>query len=146
MAAKKVKIEANMGEGFKVECLAGNHTVYIDQPTSTGGENSGPTPLEYLFISLAGCFCAIGRIIANQQRIQLRGMKVMVDGELDTDGLLGTNTKTRVGFSEITVLVGIDADLSGEEKEQFLSEIEKRCPVSDNISNSTKVEAKLSEV
>jgi putative redox protein len=139
MAAKKVQVEVKQGTGFKTECRAGNHTVVIDQPVAAGGTDAGPTPLDYQLIALGGCMAAIGRIIANQRRLPIRGISVTVAGELDTDRLLGKTVQSRGGFSEIKATVDIDADLSREEKERLLREIEERCPVSDNLKNATPV-------
>lgn len=136
---KKVEIRATMGAGMKIECRAGQHVVLIDQPKSGGGTDTGPTPLEYLFCALAGCIGSIGRIVAHQKKITLRGMEVTVAGELDTDTLLGKAKQNRAGFSGITVRVKIDADLTAEQKVEFLREVDERCPVSDNLRQVTRV-------
>lgn len=134
---KHVAVEAHLGERFKIESRIGNHTLFVDQPKTGGGEDAGPTPLEYLFLSLAGCIATIARIAAKQKRITLRGMDVKVEGELDVEGLMGRSADGHSGFSGITVRVKLDADLSQAEKEAFLHEVDKRCPVSDNLHNVT---------
>lgn len=136
---KHVAVEAHLGERFKIESKIGNHTVIVDQPKTGGGEDAGPTPLEYFFLSLAGCIATIARIAAKQKRIALRAMDVTVEGALDVDGLLGRNPDAQSGFSGITVKVKMDADMSKEEKEAFLHEVDRRCPVSDNIHKATRV-------
>lgn len=143
MGVKKVEIQASMGKGFRVDCKAGSHTFSVDQPAAMGGTDTGPTPLEYLFGALAGCFCAVARIIAAQRRIDLKEIEIKIEGELDTDGLLGKSPDVRTGFNNIQISAKLDADLSQEEKQKFLHEVELRCPVSDNISNSTPVGVKL---
>lgn len=140
---KEIKIIARIEEGFKTECKTREHSVIIDQPEAAGGENAGPSPLEYLFFSLAGCISAIGRIIANQQKLPLNGMDIEISGELNTAGLLGKETGDRIGFQNINASVKIDADMSKKEKEEFLAEIDSRCPISDNIANETPVNFKL---
>lgn len=136
---KHVRVEAHMGERFKIESRIGNHTVVVDQPKTAGGEDAGPTPLEYFFLSLAGCVGTIARIAAKQKRIALRSMDVRVDGDLDVEGLMGRNPEAPVGFSGVTVTVKMDADLSPEEKEAFLREVDRRCPVSVNIHDATSI-------
>jgi putative redox protein len=136
-AVKPVQVEARLGERFKIESQIRDHRLYVDQPKTGGGEDAGPTPLEYLFLSLAGCIATVARIVAKQQRITLRGMEVKVEGELDLEALLGRNPEVRSGFRGITVTARIDADLSREEKEKFLHEVDRRCPVSDNLQNVT---------
>jgi putative redox protein len=51
----------------------------------------------------------------------------------------------RAGFTSFNAQVKIDADLTKEEKEAFLEEVDKRCPVSDNLMNITPVSVKLAE-
>jgi len=136
---KKVEIRATMGAGMRIECRAGQHTVLIDQPKSGGGTDTGPTPLEYMFCALAGCIGSIARIAAYQKKIALRGMEVTVEGELDVDTLLGKSKQNRAGFPGITVRAKIDADLTDEQKREFLKEVDERCPVSDNLRQLTTV-------
>ena len=139
MPAKTVQVEIKQGSGFKTECRAGKHVVVIDQPAPAGGTDAGPTPLDVQLMALGGCVAAIGRIIANQRKLDVRGIEVTVEGEIDTDGLLGKPTNKRVGFSAITARVKIDADIPAAEKEKLLHEIDERCPISENIKNTTTV-------
>ncbi len=143
MSVKKVQVEIKQGAGFKTECSAGKHMIVIDQPVPSGGTDAGPTPLEVQLMALGGCVAAIGRIIANQRKIALRGIEISIEGELDTDRLLGKPSDKRAGFSSITARVKIDADLSLVEKEAFLREIDERCPVSDNLAQVTPVSIML---
>ena len=138
-ALKKVQVEARMGDKFKIESKIRDHVVYVDQPKSGGGEDAGPTPLEYLFLSLAGCIASIARIMANQQKINLRSMTVTVEGELDVETLLGKSRQSRAGFQGVKVIVRVDADMSLEEKKKFLHDVDSRCPVSDNLKDKTPV-------
>ena len=139
MPAKKIQVEIKQGAGFRTECKVGKHTVIIDQPTPAGGTDAGPTPLDVQLIALGGCVAAIGRIIANQRKLAVRGIEVTVEGDIDTDGLLGKPTQQRIGFNAITARVKIDADMSPAEKEQFLHDIDARCPISENLQNATPV-------
>jgi putative redox protein len=142
---KKVQVEAKSEEKFKTESRIRGHLLYVDQPQAGGGEDAGPTPLEYLFLSLAGCVATIARIVANQRKIELRGLEVRVEGELDVETLRGKSEENRAGFTAIKIFTKIDADMTREEKEKFLQEIDRRCPVSDNIRNGTPVSYEVME-
>jgi putative redox protein len=140
MGIKTVTVKTKMGPGMKVEGLAGNHTVYIDQPAAAGGTDAGPTPLEYYQLALAGCISSIARIVAKQKAINVRGIEVTVSGELDVDVLLGKNQSNRSGFQRLVLTVDLDADLNPAQKKEFLEEVERRCPVSENTTNPTEVQ------
>lgn len=140
---KTVQVEATLQEKFKIETRIRNHVAYIDQPVAGGGTDAGPTPLEYFLMSLAGCLASVARIIAHQKKIQLRALSLSVEGDLDLDVLVGKNQVNRPGFRDIKVKVKLDADLSPAEKVAFLEEVERRCPVSDNIAKGTPVSVRL---
>jgi putative redox protein len=140
MPIKKICVDAAQIDGFKIETKSRQHIAYVDQPTTAGGVDSGPTPLEYFFISLAGCVVTIGHIVAKQRHLPVRKIETHIEGELDTDVFMGKNAVTRAGFSGIKVVVKIDGDMSQEEKELFIRDVDARCPISDNIHNLTPVE------
>jgi uncharacterized OsmC-like protein len=140
MPEKTVSINAKLLEGFKIEVKSRQFISIVDQPPAGGGTDAGPTPLDYLFVSLAGCVATIGRIIAKQKRLPVRGIEVQVEGDIDTDVLMGKRDDVRAGFSRIRVTTSIDADMTREEKEQFVREIDARCPISDNILNTSSIE------
>ena len=138
MATSTIKLSAKMGAGFKTDVKCSTDLV-IDQPVAMGGEGLGPNPIEVFLASLPACLCAIGRIIANQERLDVKSIEVEVEGDLDKDFLLGKTEEGRAGFTEIRATVTIDADMSNEEKEAFLHKITKRCPIADNMINTTLV-------
>ena len=139
MGSKTISVTANMAEGWAITADIRDHKVVIDQPQASGGTNEGPTPLEFFLFSLAGCIGTIGRIAASQQKIELRGMEVKVDADLNPMGLMGKATDDRVGFQQVRVEAAIDADLSDAEKKAFLDAICDRCPLHDNIKLATEV-------
>ena len=139
MAVKTVKVESVLDAKFKLESTIHGHRVFVDQPANAGGTDTGPTPLDYLLIALAGCIGSVGRIVAMQKRIALRGMKITAEGDINVDGLLGKPTDDPIGFKEIRVSADIDADMTAEEKETFIHEVDARCPVSSSLLNRTPV-------
>jgi uncharacterized OsmC-like protein len=142
---KTVQVNMSLGPKFEMEGRVRGHTLRVDQPATSGGEDKGPTPLEYFFVSLAGCLGTLGRIVANQRRLSLRSMEVQIQGPLDVEVLLGKGSEGRVGFQEIKALVKIDGDMTPDEKREFVHEIDRRCPISDNISAATPLSVELVE-
>lgn len=140
MALKTVSVDAAQIDGFKIEVKSRQHVSIVDQPVAGGGVDAGPTPLEYLFVSLAGCIVTIGTIVARQQRLPVRKIEVHVEGELELDVLMGKPSNARAGFNGIRVHTKIDADMTQEEKERFIHEVDARCPISDNIAQLTQLD------
>ena len=142
MASTTMKLKTRVEKGFRTVVTTAKHEFVIDQP-KPGSIDEAPNPLEYFLASIGGCICAIGRIIANQQRIKLKSIDANVSGEIDKDFLLGVTEEGRAGFTNIVAEVTIDADMTQEEKEVFVKQIQKRCPVADNILNSSNLQCKV---
>ena len=136
---KTVSINAVGGEGFLINVAARDFNLVVDQPPASGGKDLGANPLEYALASLGACMVTIGKIIAKQERIDLRGMSCKVDGDIETAVLMGKTTEPRAGFVDIRMEIDIDADMTAEEKLDFVKRIEARCPISDGYSNTSNV-------
>ena len=134
---KTVKVTANGPDGWVVTTHAGKHVSLIDQPEAMGGTDSGPSPLDYIFVALGGCLVTIAKIVAGQKKIDLRGVEVDVSGDINLAVLRGQEKDQRAGFQNINVAIKVDADMTKEEKEAFVKEVDQRCPVSENLMNST---------
>ena len=144
MAISTMSVKGKMGEGFKTE-IECSHPFVIDQPKGMGGNDEGPNPMEIFLASLPACICAIGRIISNQKRLHVRRIDATVEGDIDKDFLLGKTDEGRSGFTELRVIVDVDADMSIAEKEEFVKEIQRRCPIADNIKETTLLKPSLAE-
>ncbi len=144
MAISTLKLEGRIQEGFKTEIKC-SHDFIIDQPKQGGGQDLGPNPMEIFLSSLPACICAIGRIISNQKRLNVRAINVKLEADIDKNFLLGQTEEGRAGFTEIRTFVDIDADMTMEEKQAYLEEIERRCPIADNMINNTTIKAMLVE-
>ncbi|MCG4453435.1 OsmC family protein [Pseudomonas sp. MMS21-TM103] len=143
MTLKTISAQGQMNAGMSIEVQCGEHRLVMDQPQHAGGQGLGPTPLDVVMAAVAGCFGTLGRYIAHQQKIELRGMRFEIEADYDPDGLLGRRDDVRPGFQALRVKVEIDADLSREEKQAFLEEIERRCPLADNLLNGTQLHSQL---
>ncbi len=136
----KVLITGESENPTKINLTAGKFKMIIDEPKSMGGTDEGPSPIQVLLMSLAGCLNVTGHEIARQKGLKLNSMKVKIEGVMNPCTFLGCSFEERAGFQNIVVTV--NADMPGvteEEKEAWLKETESRCPVTDNIKADTTI-------
>jgi uncharacterized OsmC-like protein len=136
----KVLITGESDNPTKINLTAGKFTMIIDEPKSMGGTDEGPSPIQVLLMSLAGCLNVTGHEIARQKGLTLNSMKVKIEGVMNPCAFIGCSFEERAGFQNI--IVTVNADMPGaseEEKEAWLKETESRCPVTDNIKADTKI-------
>jgi putative redox protein len=52
---RSMRATARQREKFQHDVTAGGHTVVVDEPQTTGGDDAGPSPQELLAAALASC-------------------------------------------------------------------------------------------
>ncbi|CQR50937.1 OsmC family protein [Haloferax massiliensis] len=109
----------------------------VDEPQSLGGENAGPNPVEYVLGALAGCLNVTSHVVAREMDLDVRDLEIAIEGDLDPGKFMGKREDGRAGYEEIRVAVTADVDADAETIGAWLSAVEARCPVSDNLNNAT---------
>ena len=109
----------------------------IDKKKSFGGDDEGPNPLEFILGSWAGCLNIVCHIVADEKDLNLTHLEFEIEGDIDTDRFLGNADDVRAGYQNLRVNITTDIDADNEVIEEWLTEVEQRCPISDNIANTT---------
>lgn len=132
-------VEAYSENPTKTIVKARNFQMVIDEPANIGGTDEGPTPVEFVLGALSGCLNVVGHVIAKEMGFELKGITFELEGELDPSKFTGKETTERAGFQQIQVKVKPDAEADPETLSKWLKAVEERCPVSDNLINTTPV-------
>ncbi|KTG31007.1 OsmC family protein [Haloferax profundi] len=109
----------------------------VDEPATLGGTDVGPNPVEYLLGALAGCMNVTAHQVAREMDLDVRDLEINIAGDLDPAKFMGMSDEHRAGYEEIRVDISADVDASDETIQTWLSTVEERCPVSDNLTNGT---------
>lgn len=123
----------------KIEVKAGDFTLIVDEPENLGGTNDGPNPVEYVLAALAGCLNVVGHLAAEEMGFELKDLKIDIEGDLDPAKFSGKKTDARAGYQEIRATMKPDTDADQAALEKWVETVEERCPVSDNLANTTPV-------
>lgn len=78
----KVTVHGESETPTRMKIKSGNFEMIIDEPENMGGSNMGPSPVQVLLMSLAGCINVTGHQVARQRGMKLKGMKIKIDGKL----------------------------------------------------------------
>ena len=145
MSDLKFKIDAHSANPTKTIVKARGFNLIIDGPESLGGTNEGANPVEYVLAAFSGCINVMGHVIAKEMGLDLKGIDITVSGELNPERFMGTSFKERAGYKNIEVMVNPHCEASPELLNQWIREIEDRCPVSDNLNHETPIAIKIKE-
>jgi len=118
----------------------------VDEPEELGGTDQGPNPVEYLLGAWAGCLNVVAQKVCAEHDIELAGLDVEIEGDLDPRKFLGMADEPRAGYQEIRVELAAETDADAETLETVRQEVEARCPVGDNIMDPTPAEVTIDAV
>ncbi len=112
----------------------GKHELILDEVAAAGGTDKGPNPLQYLLSSLGGCFIAMGRLVASEMGLKIDGIRCLVEGDLNPDGLHAKDPKVRPGLLAIRMKLETKTAEPKDKMASWLIQVEARCPVKNCLT------------
>lgn len=138
-----VKGESNSPAQFVAKARTFN--LVIDEPENLGGTNQDANPVEYILAGLAGCLNVVGHLVAKELGFTINKLKIEVSGDINPNRLFGTSSEERAGFKSINLNLVPQTDASVDLLTKWVKIVEDRCPVKDNLTNTTPVKVSVSK-
>jgi uncharacterized OsmC-like protein len=139
MADLKFRVKAHSENATKTIVKARGFELVVDEPQDLGGNNEGANPVEYVLAAWAGCLNVMAHVCAKELGFELRGVKIDIVGNLNPERLFGTSFEERAGYKEIKATIKPDCDADEATIEKWKAAICDRCPVGDNLKNTTEL-------
>lgn len=139
-----VVAENGIGKFSQTISVNNNHQLFADEPESYGGNDSGPSPYDYLLAGLGACTSMTLRMYAERKEIPLEHVSVTLkhDKIHAVDCVECQTTTGKVDRVEREIeLVG---DIDGETRQRLL-EIADMCPVHKTLHSEVQVTSRLRE-
>jgi uncharacterized OsmC-like protein len=108
-----------------------------------GGEGTGACSGDLLLGALAACAQITCQMVAASMGLDVRGIAVTAEGDLDLRGTLGVDREAPVGFTDIRLSFELDTDASAEELATLQRLTERYCVVLQTITTSPRCSVQL---
>ncbi len=109
-----------------------------------GGAGTAACSGDLLLGALAACAQITCQMVAASMNVPLRGVEVVVEGDLDLRGTLGVARDVPVGFEDIRLRFELDApEASKEQLSELLEKTERYCVVLQTLKQPPPVEATI---
>jgi putative redox protein len=128
-AAYRSPIVVTHERGMRFAAQVRSHQLIVDQPRAAGGEDSGPTPLELLGVSLGSCVALYARQFLEARGIDSSRMRVEVQQH-------GARQPNRIG--EFAVRIVLDTAIP-ETYRVLLERAARSCPAHHTLEVATPV-------
>ena len=137
MSKLNFSISGNSITATRYDGKSRHFSLIVDEPEALGGKDSAPNPVEYLLAAYAGCLNVVIHLVAKELQVPVSNIKIDINGDINPDRLFGLDTVDRAGFESLTVDIDLDTDAPRELIDKLFERVKDRCPLNDNLSNST---------
>ncbi len=129
--AKNKNVSVVLSEkNYLAEAKARNHFLVIDEPVASGGDDNGPTPVEYLLTAVGGCVSITLRMYAERKGWDVGKITVNLSQkeELTTNGIK----------KSLVEEISFENEVTEEQKTKLLA-IAGKCPVAKMVKGETEI-------
>lgn len=102
--------------------------VYTDEPSSLGGTNTAPSPLETVLVALVGCDGVIINGVAKAMGFTYAAVEFDCQSQIDVRGPKGV-PGIRPYFEKTSLQIVLYTDEPKDRVKQLIRNVEFRCPV-----------------
>lgn len=129
--------------GFASQAQVRDHDLLSsDEPHGLGGTDSAPNPVEQLLGALGNCLAVGYAANATQAGIELRDLKIELEGDLDLHTFLGLKDG-HAGYDHIRARVHLDADADPAAIEELHRKVLGSSPVGHTLSQPITLDVSL---
>jgi len=129
--------------GFNCESKIRDHTIHMNEPDALGGTDTAPNMVETVLAAYGSCLTVGFTMNAALRGIQIKELKVDLEGDLDLAGFFGLSEEVPAGFTGVRAVVHLDADASPEEIQALYDHVLKTSPVGCILTKPLDVHTEL---
>ena len=122
------------GDGIVCSVQTGKAIVEAGLHPATGGDGIAACSGDMLLEALVACAGVTLRAVATAIGVDVRGGKVVAEGDLDFRGTLGVDKEAPVGFRDIRLRFELDSDADEAQLATLLKLTERYCVVFQTLA------------
>ncbi|OQA34247.1 MAG: OsmC-like protein [Betaproteobacteria bacterium ADurb.Bin341] len=120
------------GKGrYQQEVKIGQHQLLADEPESLGGDDAGPSPMEFVLTGLGACTAITLRMYAEKKGLDIARITVSLE-----------HRRSPEGKHQVERVVAVEGNLTDEQRTRLL-EIANRCPTHLALQQPLEVKTRL---
>jgi uncharacterized OsmC-like protein len=140
-AVVTLKASGSLGDGISCSVDTGRALAEAGLHPASGGDGSQLCSGDMLLEALAACAGVTLRAVATSIGVDVRGGRVLAEGDLDFRGTLGVDKEAPVGFRDVRLDFELDTDAGEDELATLLKLTERYCVVLQTLARPPRLSA-----
>ncbi len=140
VAASVWKATVSWDRGFRSQAFVRDfQPIESDEPTSLGGTDTAPNPVEQLLAALGNCLAVGYAANATAAGIEIDDLRIEMSGDIDLHTFLGLDPEGNAGFEAISVRVHLETDAPDEAVAALHKKVISTSPVGHTLARAVPV-------
>lgn len=136
-------VVSESGKGrFTQEIKTGSHVLIADEPIASGGNDTGPSPYDFLLAGLGACTSMTLRMYADMKKIPLDKVIVRLQHEKKHVEECSDCENNSTKMDHISRQIELQGDLTTEQRQKLL-DIANKCPVHRTLTSTILITTEL---
>lgn len=130
--------------GFRSEARSRDFDpVRSDEPFALGGEDTAPNPVEQVLGAFGNCLAVGYAANATAAGIELKSLRIELEGDLDLHTFLGLRDGGHAGFDSVQANVSIESDAPASQIEELHRKVVDTSPVGHTLQQAIPLTVEL---
>lgn len=135
---RSVVVQETRHSKFQQTVTVGPHRLLADEPVSSGGEDTGLGPYDFLLAALGACTSMTMRLYADRKSLPLDRVTVMLrHSKIYAEDCAECETKTGM-LDQIEREIAMEGALDAEQRKKLM-EIADKCPVHRTLTSEVRI-------
>jgi putative redox protein len=137
-APRRVAVRESRNSKFQQTVTVGPHQMLADEPVSSGGEDTGPGPYDFLLAGLGACTSMTMRLYADRKSLPLERVTVTLKhSKIYAQDCAECETKAGM-LDQIDRVIAMEGALDAEQRKRLM-EIADKCPVHRTLTSEIHI-------
>lgn len=144
---KRIRVRSSWEGSMRARHELRGFQFHTDEPADAGGENTAPTPMEYVVAALAGCLAVVTEMVTKERQLTLHGLQIETIATMDRRGVAGI-ADVSPHFQDVTLRARFKLD-DALALPSLQREVERRCPAFNLLKDAgvpVRIDWAVSEV
>ncbi len=124
---KRIRAKGTWTGKLGTDVTVRDFTFATAEPVALGGDDSSPTPMDYVVGAFLGCISVVLELVATERGVTLHSLELEGTGTLDRRGFAGI-ADVSPHFQALTGTAYVEADTDEATLRGIIAEVERRCP------------------